>query len=178
MAVGLRAFSIEDQSRAGIMKIAVITLFPALIEEFTRHGILSRGIEKGLLSVSTYNPRDYTEDAHRTVDDRPYGGGPGMVMKVGPLKAAIENAVAELGESQRPLVMFLSPQGERFTQQRAREWSTGDRSLVLIAGRYEGVDERLIERYVDCEISIGDYILSGGETVSYTHLTLPTICSV
>jgi len=147
--------------------------FTVLIEEFTRHGILSRGIDRGLLSVSTYNPRDYTEDVHRTVDDRPYGGGPGMVMKVSPLKAAIEAAVADVCESDpggsdadksvAPLVVFLSPQGERFTQPRAREWSTRDRPLVLIAGRYEGVDERLIERYVDCEISIGDYVLSGGE---------------
>jgi len=145
------------------MKIAVITLFPALVEEFTRHGILSRGIDRGLLSVSTYNPRDYTEDMHRTVDDRPYGGGPGMVMKVSPLKAAIEDAVADAGETAKPLVVFLSPQGEKFTQPRAREWSATDRPLVLIAGRYEGVDERLIERYVDCEISIGDYVLSGGE---------------
>ena len=145
------------------MKIAVITLFPALIEEFTRHGILSRGVANGLLSVNTYNPRDYTEDTHRTVDDRPYGGGPGMVMKVGPLKAAIEDAVADLGKCVRPLVVFLSPQGQKFTQSRAREWSIADRPLVLIAGRYEGVDERLIERFVDCEISIGDYVLSGGE---------------
>jgi len=86
-----------------------------------------------------------------------------MVMKVGPLKAAIEDAVADLGNSVKPLVVFLSPQGQRFTQSRAREWSTADRPLVLIAGRYEGVDERLIERFVDCEISIGDYVLSGGE---------------
>jgi len=148
------------------MKIAVVTLFPALIDEFTRHGILSRGIAKGLLCVSTYNPRDYAQDVHRTVDDRPYGGGPGMVMKVAPLRAAIEDAVDDIGQSVKPLVVYLSPQGQRFAQPMARKWSASRTPLVLIAGRYEGVDERLIERYVDCEISAGDYVLSGGEIVA------------
>ena len=156
------------------MRVAVVTLFPTMIEEFIRHGVLSRSVASGLLEVSTYNPRDYTVDAHRTVDDRPYGGGPGMVMKIEPLQAAIEAARDNLSEpvlgdeaqeetSATPLVVFLSPQGARFDQQMARNWASDGRPLMLIAGRYEGVDQRLLDTAVDKEVSLGDFVLSGGE---------------
>lgn len=155
------------------MQVAVITLFPTMIEEFIRHGVLSRSVESGLIEVNTYNPRDFTVDAHRTVDDRPYGGGPGMVMKAEPLQAAIEaasNDLSGLGSqtsneqvTQKPMAVFLSPQGARFTQQMAREWASDKRPIVLIAGRYEGVDQRLLDTVVDKEVSLGDFVLSGGE---------------
>ena len=161
------------------MRVAVVTLFPTMIDEFIRHGVLSRSVASGLLEVTTYNPRDYTVDAHRTVDDRPYGGGPGMVMKIEPMQAAIEAARDNLSEpalsepvlgdeaqeetSATPLVVFLSPQGARFDQQMARDWASDGRPLMLIAGRYEGVDQRLLDTAVDKEVSLGDFVLSGGE---------------
>jgi tRNA (guanine37-N1)-methyltransferase len=141
------------------MRIDVVTLFPGMIRELTAHGIQGRAIEQGLIERVTWNPRDYTLDKHGSVDDRPYGGGPGMVMQVQPLVAAIQAARA--AGSPAP-VIYLSPQGERFTQRKARELARLDR-LILVAGRYEGIDERVIEMEVDAELSIGDYVLSGGE---------------
>lgn len=142
------------------MQISVITLFPEMLTAVTDYGITGRAIEQKLLSVQTVNPRAFTEDRHQTVDDRPYGGGPGMVMKVEPLQKAIHSARQQLGEAAR--VVYLSPQGRRLDQVGV-ESLAGHERLILIAGRYEGVDERLIETEVDEEWSIGDYVLSGGE---------------
>jgi len=142
------------------MKIEVVTLFPRLIESGLEFGILRRAIDRGLLRVGTEDPRAHATDLHRTVDDRPYGGGPGMVMKPAPLLAAIRAAHARL-PPQSPRV-YLSAQGERFDQAAARELSQLP-GLVLVAGRYEGVDQRVIELGVDRELSVGDYVLSGGE---------------
>ncbi len=142
-----------------LLDIRVITLFPEMFDAITEYGVVGRGVREGRLNLQTINPRDYTEDKHRTVDDRPFGGGPGMVMKVAPLKAAIEAACNELGEGAK--VVYLSPQGKQWTQQAAESLATS--KLVLIAGRYEGIDERLIEQLVDEEWSIGDFITSGGE---------------
>jgi tRNA (guanine37-N1)-methyltransferase len=142
------------------MQIAVVSLFPEMFSAVTDHGVTGRAVEQGLVSVSCCNPRDYTGDRHRTVDDRPYGGGPGMLMKIDPLQQAIAAARATVGEEAR--VIYLSPQGERFDHGRAMALAV-ERALILVAGRYEGVDERLIEIEVDAELSIGDYVLSGGE---------------
>ena len=141
------------------MRIDVVTLFPELVHALTEYGIPRRAAERGLLQLETWNPRDFTRDRHRSVDDRPYGGGPGMVMLVEPLQAAIRAARAA-GETAP--VIYLSPQGRRLDQAGVRELAQRPR-LILIAGRYEGIDERLIEAEVDEEWSIGDYVLSGGE---------------
>lgn len=141
------------------MKIAVVSLFPAMFEAVTAHGITARACEQKRVEVGCWNPRDYTRDRHRTVDDRPYGGGPGMLMMVQPLVDALAAARQWAGADAR--VIYLSPQGRVFNQALARQWS--GRNLILIAGRYEGVDERFIDAYVDEEWSIGDYVLSGGE---------------
>lgn len=140
------------------MRFDVITLFPDMFEA-SRQGITGRAIERGQVDLHLWNPRDYTHDVHRTVDDRPYGGGPGMVMKVEPLKAAIEDAKATAPQSK---VIYMSPQGRPLTQAAAQQMSEQP-GLILLAGRYEGIDERLLEAYVDEEWSIGDYVLSGGE---------------
>jgi tRNA (guanine37-N1)-methyltransferase len=146
------------------MHVAVVTLFPAMIEAVTSHGIVGRAVSNGLLRVDGVNPRDCTRDAHKTVDDRPFGGGPGMVMKIEPLRDATVAAreAVEKVTGCRPRVIYLSPQGPVLTQQRAQTLAV-EGGLVLIAGRYEGIDERFIEAYVDEELSIGDYVLSGGE---------------
>ncbi len=142
------------------MKIEVVTLFPEMIRNALRYGVTSRALERGLLSVGTQNPREFATDPHRTVDDRPYGGGPGMVMKVEPLRTAIRTARGRCGAGSRTVLM--SAQGARLEEPKARQLAALP-GLVLIAGRYEGVDERLIELEVDEELSIGDYVLSGGE---------------
>ena len=142
------------------MKIALITLFPEMFEALTGYGISSRAVNQGLLEVSSFNPRDFTDDPHATVDDRPYGGGPGMVMTIEPLRKAI--GAAKNWIQGDPLVVYLSPQGKVLQQTAVNQFATGQ-SLILIAGRYEGIDERLIELEVDQEWSIGDYVLSGGE---------------
>ncbi len=141
------------------MKIAVVTLFPEMLEAVTRHGISGRAVRSGILEVSHFDPRDWATDRHRTVDDKPYGGGPGMVMKVEPVRAAIAAARAALPEAR---VGYLSPQGRRLDQAGVVELASR-RELILLAGRYEGVDERVIARDVDEEWSIGDYVLTGGE---------------
>ena len=142
------------------MRIDVITLFPEMIENVARFGVTGRAADGGKLDLRAWNPRDYATDRHRTVDDRPYGGGPGMVMKVEPLTEAVADARASSGRRYR--TVYLSPQGRRFTQAVADELAA-EPGLVLVAGRYEGVDERFIEAEVDEELSIGDYVLSGGE---------------
>ncbi|MFV0476613.1 MAG: tRNA (guanosine(37)-N1)-methyltransferase TrmD [Parahaliea sp.] len=152
------------------MRIAVVSLFPEMFTAVTAYGVSGRAVKQGVVTVSHTNPRDYTCDRHRTVDDRPYGGGPGMLMKVEPLRQAIVAArrqvTIEAGggfdEKAAAHVVYLSPQGRRFDHRRAVELAQKS-ALVLVAGRYEGVDERLIEAEVDEEISIGDYVLSGGE---------------
>ena len=142
----------------------VVTIFPEMFEAVTRHGITRRALEEGGFDFRAWNPRDFVSDPHRTVDDRPYGGGPGMVMIPGPLEACIDAAAERQRAAgvERPQVVLLSPQGERFTDAMARRMA-GSPGLVMIAGRYEGVDERLIRRRVDLEVSIGDYVTSGGE---------------
>jgi tRNA (guanine37-N1)-methyltransferase len=142
------------------MKIEVVTLFPPMIEGALGFGIVARAVARGLLSVGTEDPRAHTADVHRTVDDRPYGGGPGMVMKPEPLIAAIRAAHARLPPGSPRL--YLSAQGERFTQARAQELALLP-GVLLVAGRYEGVDERVVEVAIDRELSVGDYVLSGGE---------------
>ena len=142
------------------MRFDVVTLFPAMFDIVTGFGITGRAVEQGLVEVATWNPRDYTTDRHRTVDDRPYGGGPGMVMMYEPLRDAIQAARAAAPEGTR--VACLSPQGRRLDQRGLEELATRD-GLILLCGRYEGIDERLIQDEVDEEWSIGDYVLSGGE---------------
>jgi tRNA (guanine37-N1)-methyltransferase len=141
-----------------MMRFDVITLFPEMFDAI-RLGVTGRAIDKGLAELVLWNPRDYTEDVHQTVDDRPYGGGPGMVMKVEPLLAAIQAAKAQSPTSK---VVYLSPQGQRFVQATATA-ATQMSGIILIAGRYEGIDERVIHSFVDEEWSLGDFVLSGGE---------------
>ena len=140
------------------MRFDVVTLLPEMFEA-ARLGVTGRAFERGQAQLRLWNPRDYTHDVHRTVDDRPYGGGPGMVMKVEPLRAAILDAKRAAPGSR---AAYLSPQGRRFDQQAAAELAGRD-GMILVAGRYEGIDERIIARCVDEEWSIGDYVLSGGE---------------
>ena len=142
------------------MKIALITLFPEMFAAVTDYGISSRAVKEGLLQIASYNPRDFTEDRHQTVDARPYGGGPGMVMMIEPLRRAI--SAAREWTDENPLVVYLSPQGKVLNQVAVNGFAS-QQSLILIAGRYEGIDERLIQMEVDEEWSIGDYVLSGGE---------------
>lgn len=145
------------------MHFHVITLFPEMVEQMCEFGVLGRAIKRGIIELTCWNPRDYTQDKHRTVDDRPYGGGPGMLMKVQPLADAIIAARQQAGENAK--VVYLSPQGQLLNQQAVVKMAgeLEQRDMILIAGRYEGIDERLIEQYVDEEWSIGDYVLSGGE---------------
>ena len=142
------------------MKIALITLFPEMFSALTDYGISGRAIKNGLVQCNSFNPRDFTEDRHQTVDDRPYGGGPGMVMMIEPLRKAISVAKDWAGDD--ALVVYLSPQGQVLCQQAVNRLAT-QQSLILIAGSYEGIDERLIALEIDEEWSIGDYVLSGGE---------------
>ena len=142
------------------MRIDLISLFPEFVAQIAGHGVVGRAGERGLLSIHGWNPRDYAEGNYRRVDDRPFGGGPGMVMLIDPLRAAI--TAARAADPAPARVIYLSPQGERFDQAKARELATRSR-LILLCGRYEGVDERLIQAEVDEELSIGDYVLSGGE---------------
>jgi len=141
------------------MRIDVITLFPPLVEQVISCGVVGRAAEQGLLELHCWNPRDYTVDKHRTVDDRPYGGGPGMLMKVQPLQDTIR-AVREQNPQAR--LVYLSPQGSLLKQRKlASQVALG--SVILLCGRYEGIDERLIQQEVDEEWSLGDYVISGGE---------------
>jgi len=142
------------------MQIALVSLFPEMFDAVSGHGVTGRAVKQGLVALSHCNPRDYTTDRHRTVDDRPYGGGPGMLMMIDPLQQAIAAAREAVGADAK--VIYLSPQGRRFDHRLAVELARQP-GLVLIAGRYEGVDERLLEAEVDEELSIGDYVLSGGE---------------
>lgn len=142
------------------MRVEVISLFPEMFAAITEYGITSRAVTQGLLELNCWNPRSFTEDRHQTVDDRPFGGGPGMVMKIKPLEDALAAAKQSIGGPTK--VIYLSPQGRQLKQTAVSELAKQD-NLILIAGRYEGIDERFIETYVDEEWSIGDYVLSGGE---------------
>jgi tRNA (guanine37-N1)-methyltransferase len=142
------------------MHIAVVSLFPQMIREALNVGVVGRALERGIFQVDCFDPRDYTADVHRTVDDRPFGGGPGMVLKVEPMRSAVRDATRVLPPGSRRI--YLSADGRKFEQSMARaacEWP----GLVLVAGRYEGIDERFIAQEVDEQWSIGDYVLSGGE---------------
>lgn len=141
------------------MQFELITLFPEMFEAITGYGITGRAVKQGLMTVNCHNPRSYTHDRHHTVDDRPFGGGPGMVMKIAPLEAALLTAKEQAPTAK---VIYLSPQGKKLTQLAIQQLAT-EQALILIAGRYEGIDERFIESFVDEEWSIGDYVLSGGE---------------
>mgnify|MGYP000663418622 CR=1 FL=1 len=145
--------------------VGVISLFPEMFDAITQQGVTGRAVKSGLIEFNSWNPRDYATDKHRTVDDRPYGGGPGMLMMVDPLKQAILDAKAAAGENAK--VIYMSPQGRKLDQQGAAELAASEK-LILVAGRYEGIDERIIESYVDEEWSIGDFILSGGELPAMT----------
>ena len=142
------------------MRIDVMTLFPDFIAQAAAVGVVGRAQERGLLSLHGWNPRDYASGGYRRVDDRPFGGGPGMVMLLEPLRACLE-AVRAADPVPAP-VIYMSPQGAPLTQKKVRELATLPR-MILLCGRYEGVDERLVQAEVDEEISIGDYVLSGGE---------------
>ncbi|MDD5241336.1 MAG: tRNA (guanosine(37)-N1)-methyltransferase TrmD [Sulfuricella sp.] len=146
------------------MNFDIITLFPPMFDALAEHGITRRALELEIYRLNFWNPRDFTENNYRTVDDRPYGGGPGMVMLAEPLEKAIQAAKDRQRQAGvvNPRVIHLSPQGRVLTHQRVMEL-THEPGLVLLASRYEGVDERLLRRHVDEEISIGDYVLSGGE---------------
>lgn len=141
--------------------IGVISLFPEMFSAIRDYGISGRAVKQGLLQLTCWNPRSYTHDRHQTVDDRPFGGGPGMVMKIKPLEDAL--AAARQAAGGKAKVIYLSPQGRRLTQSAARQMAEDEQPLILIAGRYEGIDERFIQTHVDEEYSIGDYVLSGGE---------------
>ena len=147
------------------MWLGVITLFPEMFRAVTDFGVTGRAVKNGLLELHTWNPRDFTHDRHSTVDDRPYGGGPGMLMMVQPLRDAIHAAKAAAGEEAK--VIYLSPQGRKLDQQGVTELAKSSR-LILVCGRYEGIDERIIQTEVNEEWSVGDYVLSGGELPAMT----------
>tara|TARA_R110001583_G_scaffold89294_2_gene230610 strand:+ start:14805 stop:15551 length:747 start_codon:yes stop_codon:yes gene_type:complete len=145
------------------MWLGVISLFPDMFRAISENGVTGRAIKNNLLSIECWNPRDFTVDKHRTVDDRPYGGGPGMLMMVQPLRDAINAAKQSATEAgHEAKVIYLSPQGRRLDHQGAQSLSSSQ-ALILVAGRYEGIDERIIESLIDEEWSVGDYVLSGGE---------------
>jgi len=148
------------------MRAAIVTLFPDMFDAITKYGVTGRAIRDGLVDLAFWNPRDFTRDRHRTVDDRPYGGGPGMLMKTEPAAEAIMAAKAALPSAK---VIYLTPQG-RVLDQAAINRLAREEALILLCGRYEGIDERVIESQVDEEWSLGDYVLSGGEVAAMACL--------
>lgn len=145
--------------------LGVVTLFPEMFDAITQYGVTGRAVKQGIMQLHCWNPRDFTTDKHRTVDDRPYGGGPGMLMMVQPLTEAIRAAKQAAGGKVHTI--YLSPQGRKLDQQGVAELAAHDK-LLLVAGRYEGIDERVIESEIDEEWSVGDYVLSGGELPAMT----------
>jgi tRNA (guanine37-N1)-methyltransferase len=141
------------------VKVVVVTLFPEFVQESLGYGVLGRAIERGVLSVETVNPRQFATDVHKTVDDRPYGGGPGMVLKAEPLRLAMDEAMRRVPAARR---IYLAADGVPVTQRKVAELA-GRTQLVLVAGRYEGVDERFVEACTDESLSVADVVLSGGE---------------
>ena len=144
-----------------MLRFDVVTIFPEMFSAVTGFGVAARALEQGVWEFGTWNPRDFTTDNYRRVDDRPFGGGPGMVMMAEPLSAAIEAAIAVRAE--KPRVLLMSPQGRVLDHARVRSLAEQPSRQILICGRYEGVDERVLRRYVDEEVSLGDFVLSGGE---------------
>ena len=144
------------------MRISVVTLFPELVDAGNHCGMVRAAIEKQRLDVSGYNPRDWSTDRNRRVDDRPFGGGPGMLLQPEPISGAIDAAVTDAG-AERPLVVALSPQGKRLDRHVIADWAEREQPLVLVCGRYEGFDQRILDSRVDVEYSLGDLVLSGGE---------------
>ncbi len=145
------------------MVIGAITLFPEMFTAITNYGVTGRACKNGLLNIKCFNPRDYASDNYQSVDDRPFGGGPGMLMLYETLGKAVLEAKADLGQETR--VIYMSPQGRKLSQSVVRDLSRAD-SFIVVSGRYEGIDERFISKYIDEEISLGDYVLSGGELPS------------
>lgn len=143
------------------MRFDVVSLFPEMFSVVRDQGVTGRAHAQSIWSLRTWNPRDYTQDVHKTVDDRPYGGGPGMVMLAHPLECAVEDARSDRRGVSTPVIL-MSPTGEPFTQRHAQELTCGD-GAILVCGRYEGVDQRFIDRCVTHEISLGDFVMSGGE---------------
>lgn len=141
------------------MRIGVISLFPEMFQAVTEYGVTGRAAKKGIIELLSINPRTFAHDKHQKVDERPFGGGPGMVMMVQPLRDAILEAKSKLPNAK---VVYMSPQGKRFDHQECQKLAENN-ELIIVAGRYEGIDERIIDKYVDEELSIGDYVLSGGE---------------
>jgi tRNA (guanine37-N1)-methyltransferase len=141
------------------MRFGVVTLFPEWIASVGEDGVIGRALKRGLIELEALNPRDFTTDKHRTVDDRPYGGGPGMVMMPEPMDATLTAMRARMPTAP---IIYMSPQGERLTQTIVHELAEMP-EVILIAGRYEGLDERVIDKWVDRELSIGDFVVSGGE---------------
>ncbi|HAR79483.1 MAG TPA: tRNA (guanosine(37)-N1)-methyltransferase TrmD [Succinivibrionaceae bacterium] len=149
------------------MWFGVVSLFPEMFAAVTKSGVTRRACENGLIEVHAFNPRDFTLDKYQTVDDKPYGGGPGMLMKVQPLRDAINAARAQAPQGTK--VVCMSPQGEQLTHSLVTEFHSWG-AMILVAGRYEGIDERVLQTEVDLEVSVGDYVLSGGE--------LPAMCII
>ncbi|NBS25535.1 MAG: tRNA (guanosine(37)-N1)-methyltransferase TrmD [Gammaproteobacteria bacterium] len=154
------------QSQDKTLRAGVITLFPEMFDAISDYGISGRALKEGLVELGLWNPRYFTEDKHQTVDDRPYGGGPGMLMKTGPLALAINAARQELPGAK---VIYLTPQGSPVNQQTVNQLANQE-SLIFLCGRYEGIDERIIETEVDDELSLGDFVLSGGEVAAMALL--------
>nr|VFJ96057.1 MAG: tRNA (guanine37-N1)-methyltransferase [Candidatus Kentron sp. LFY] len=150
-----------------MLHVGVVSIFPEMFDAITRYGITRRALESGIFRLDRWNPRDFTDDHRRNVDDRPYGGGPGMVMRVEPLMSAIQSARKTIGDPVS--VIYLTPQGRRLDQAGVQKLAAR-RRLILVCGRYEGVDERLITMEIDEEWSVGDYVLSGGETAAMVVL--------
>jgi tRNA (guanine37-N1)-methyltransferase len=144
-----------------MMRIDILTIFPEMLEGFFAQGVVAQACERGLIKIKIHNLRDFTHDKHKQVDDRPYGGGPGMVLKPGPFFRGVEALRAQLPQGAEPRVVLLAAGGRLFTQKMAKELAEED-FLILLCGRYEGVDERVLS-IVDLELSIGDFVLSGGE---------------
>jgi tRNA (guanine37-N1)-methyltransferase len=156
------AFRVFRVLRKLIMTIHILTIFPEMVRAVFEYGVIGRAIKKGILKINPVDLRDFTVDKHRSVDDKPFGGGPGMVMRVDVVDRAISEIRNHISDIRKRRIVLLSPQGKLFSQETAREYSELD-SLILISGRYEGVDERVREHLVDEELSIGEYVLSGGE---------------
>lgn len=157
----------KEERQLPVREFGAVTLFPEMFSAFTEYGVSSRAVKSGLISFQSWNPRDFTHDKHRTVDDRPFGGGPGMLMKVEPLRDAI---VAARAASKKPTkVVYLSPQGKKLNQQGVQSLSENER-IVFVCGRYEGIDERLIETQIDEEWSLGDFVISGGELAAMAFM--------
>ncbi|GJM12622.1 MAG: tRNA (guanine-N(1)-)-methyltransferase [Pseudohongiella sp.] len=157
------------------MQLSIVTLFPEMFSAVTEHGISGRAVRSGLIGLEYFNPRDYTTDKHRTVDDKPFGGGPGMLMKTEPLVAAIAAAreAVTKPESERPKVIYLSPQGQTLKQDSIIDLAQRE-SMVLLCGRYQGIDNRVLENEIDEEWSLGDFVISGGELAAMTLIDAMT----